>query len=159
MKNFVAIALVGIGATAFLDLWALARKALFGIALTNYALVGRWIGHFRRGRLRHASISSAAGIRGELFIGWMAHYLIGIAFAALLAVFPGTQWFREPTLLPAVIVGVLTVTVPFLLMQPAMGAGIAASRTPDPRAARFQSLATHTIFGLGLYFAAAALAA
>jgi hypothetical protein len=38
-------------------------------------------------------------------------------------------------------------------MQPGMGAGIAARRTPRPSAARFQSVVTHTIFGLGLYAA------
>lgn len=38
-------------------------------------------------------------------------------------------------------------------MQPGMGAGIAASRTPNPRAARLQSLVTHAVFGLGLYLA------
>jgi DUF2938 family protein len=42
---------------------------------------------------------------------------------------------------------------PFLLMQPGMGAGIAASRTPRPVAARLQTLVTHGIFGLGLYAA------
>jgi len=34
-----------------------------------------------------------------------------------------------------------------------MGAGIAASRTPRPGAARLQSLVTHAVFGLGLYAA------
>jgi hypothetical protein len=38
-------------------------------------------------------------------------------------------------------------------MQPGMGAGIAASRTPRPAAARVQSLITHTVFGVGLYAA------
>jgi Protein of unknown function (DUF2938) len=45
------------------------------------------------------------------------------------------------------------VAAPFLLMQPGMGAGIAASRTPRPAAARLHSLVTHGIFGLGLYAA------
>jgi hypothetical protein len=49
------------------------------------------------------------------------------------------------------LVGVATVAAPFLVMQPGMGAGIAASRTPRPGAARLQSLVTHTVFGLGLY--------
>jgi hypothetical protein len=43
------------------------------------------------------------------------------------------------------------VLFPFLVMQPAMGAGIAASRTRNPGAARLQSLVTHAVFGLGLY--------
>jgi hypothetical protein len=38
-------------------------------------------------------------------------------------------------------------------MQPGMGAGIAASRTPRSAAVRIQTLTTHTIFGLGLYAA------
>jgi hypothetical protein len=51
------------------------------------------------------------------------------------------------------IVGIGSVVAPFLLMQPGMGAGIAASRTPKPGAARLNSLVTHAVFGLGLYAA------
>jgi hypothetical protein len=36
-------------------------------------------------------------------------------------------------------------------MQPAMGSGIAGSRTPDPRATRLRNVATHAVYGLGLY--------
>ena len=73
------------------------------------------------------------------------------SFAALLISICGAEWVRNPTLVPAIAVGIGTVAAPFLLMQPGMGAGIAASRTPDPAAARLQSLITHAIFGLGLY--------
>ena len=52
---------------------------------------------------------------------------------------------------PAAQLGLGTVVAPFLVMQPAMGAGVAASRTPNPAAARLQSLVTHAVFGLGLY--------
>jgi len=55
---------------------------------------------------------------------------------------------------PALAVGIGTVAAPFFLMQPGMGAGIAASRTPRPNAARLQSLLTHAVFGLGLYVSA-----
>ena len=55
--------------------------------------------------------------------------------------------------MPALIVGIGTVAAPFLLMQPGMGLGIAASRTPGPRAARLRSLLAHAIFGVGLYAA------
>jgi hypothetical protein len=51
------------------------------------------------------------------------------------------------------------VAAPFLLMQPALGAGIAAAKTPNPTAARLRSLMTHAVFGLGLYFAARLTAA
>lgn len=151
MENFTWIFLAGIGATATTDLWAIARKRLFAVAPPNYGLVGRWIAAMRRGRFVHDSIAATPPVRGESALGWIAHYLIGIAFAALLPVIWGSDWTRSPTLLPALIVGVATVAAPFFVMQPAMGAGIAASRTPRPSAARLHSLINHVIFGLGLY--------
>ena len=90
-------------------------------------------------------------MRGERAIGWIAHYSIGIAFAALLLVLSGPQWLARPTPAAALVVGIGTVAAPFLVMQPGMGAGVAASRTPRPAAARLQSLVTHGVFGLGLY--------
>jgi DUF2938 family protein len=151
VMDYFGILLIGVGATAMTDLWAIARKQLFGVALPNYGLVGRWIAAMRRGVFIHESIAAKAPVRDEVALGWMAHYLIGIAFAALLPAIWGSVWTRSPTLLPALMVGVATVAAPFFVMQPAMGAGIAASRTARPAAARLQSLINHTIFGLGLY--------
>lgn len=145
---------IGIGATILLDLWILAQKRLFAIPGPNWAMVGRWIGHFPRGRFTHAAIAAAAPVRGERTIGWTAHYLIGIIFAALLLALCGRDWASQPTLLPAVIVGIATVAAPFFLMQPAMGAGIASSKTPNPGGARVRSLVSHTVFGIGLFAAA-----
>ncbi|HET9473713.1 MAG TPA: DUF2938 domain-containing protein [Steroidobacteraceae bacterium] len=142
-------------ATALTDAWAIVRHRLLGVRPPDFGLVGRWIAHLALGRFRHDSISAASAVRGESLIGWTAHYLIGIAFAALLPTIWGARWFEQPTLVPALLVGVGTVLAPFLIMQPGMGAGIAASRTPRPAAARLHSLMTHVIFGIGLYFAAA----
>jgi len=153
MVYLVCTLLIGIGATAVTDLWAIARRRLLGVPLPNYGLVGRWLAHMPCGRFRHESIAAAEPVQGERVIGWTAHYLIGIAFAAILPGVWGLEWIRYPTLVPALIVGVGTVAAPMLVMQPGMGAGIAASRTPRPAAARLQSLTTHAIFGLGLYAA------
>jgi len=90
-------------------------------------------------------------VRGEPLIGWTAHYLIGVSFAAILPGIWGTEWIHRPTIGPALVVGIGTVAAPFLVMQPGMGAGIAASRTPRPASARLQSLLMHAVFGLGLY--------
>jgi len=152
--DMVAIVLIGAGATAVTDLWAILRRLIFGTPLPNFGFVGRWIAHLARGLVRHGSIAAAPPARAERAIGWTAHYLIGIAFAFLLPAFWGREWIQHPTLLPALIVGVATVVAPFFVMQPAMGAGIAASRTPRPTAARIQSVVTHAMFGLGLYIAA-----
>ena len=146
--------LIGAGATLVTDLWAIARKRLLGVPAPDYGLVGRWLAYLPQGRFRHDPIAASAPIRGEAVIGWTAHYLIGASFAMLLLAIWGIEWARQPTLAPALIVGVATVLAPFLLMQPGMGAGIAASRTRRPAAARIQSLVTHAIFGVGLYAAA-----
>lgn len=145
--------LVGAGATAFLDVWSAARAWLFGSPLPDYGMVGRWIGHMTRGRFFHDAIAKSAPIRGERLTGWIAHYATGIAFAAILLAVWGQEWVREPSLTPALVVGIGSVAAPFLLMQPGMGAGIAASRMPDPTAVRLRSITTHMIFGFGLYAA------
>ena len=153
MDYGISTLITGVGATALMDLWTIARKRLLGTAAPNYGLVGRWLGHMRRGRFRHESIAAAPPVHGERLIGWSAHYLIGIAFAGLLLGVWGLAWIQQPRIGPALAVGIGSVAAPFLVMQPGMGAGIAASRTPRPAAARLQSLATHAIFGLGLYAA------
>lgn len=146
-------ALVGLGSTGVIDAWAWLRRRLFGTSAPNYALVGRWLGHMPRGRFRHRAIQAAEPVRGERWIGWSAHYLIGVGFAALLPLIWGVAWLRQPTLVPALVVGIGTVAAPFFAMQPGMGAGIAARHTARPGVARVQSLVTHAVFGLGLYAA------
>ncbi len=145
---------IGTGATAVMDAWGFARTKVLGMPRTDYALVGRWLAYLPRGRFRHDPIAKTPPVKGERLIGWVAHYAIGIGFAGALLAAWGLDWARNPTLTPALVVGIGSVAAPFLVMQPGMGAGIAASRTPRPNAARVQSLVTHTVFGLGLYAAA-----
>ncbi|PDT74569.1 DUF2938 domain-containing protein [Bradyrhizobium sp. C9] len=145
--------LIGTGATIVMDVWGMVRTRLLGMPSLDYALVGRWLGHLASGRLRHERIAASPQVAGERVIGWSAHYLIGIGFAGVLLAIFGPDWARQPTIAPALIVGIGSVAAPFLVMQPAMGAGIAASRTPRPWAARLQSVLTHAVFGIGLYAA------
>ena len=154
MDTLLLTVAIGTGATMVMDAWMLFRSRVLRIPAQSYALVGRWLAGLARGRFRHERIAASPAVRGELAIGWIAHYLIGIAFAGVLLAVWGLDWARGPTLMPALIVGLGSVAAPFLLMQPGMGAGFFASRTPRPGAARLQSLVTHTIFGVGLYAAA-----
>lgn len=142
---------IGVGATVVLDLWNLFLARFLNMPGPNWGMVGRWVGHFPKGLFVHQNIAQAAPIAGEQALGWLAHYLIGIAFAVLLLLTQAPQWPLQPTLAPALIVGVLTVAAPFFLMQPCMGAGVAASKTPKPNVARLRSLVGHSVFGLGLY--------
>jgi hypothetical protein len=157
MDTLADAALIGIGATGLMDLWTLLRRRMLGTALPDYGLVGRWLAHLVRGRFHHPAIAASAAVRGERVMGWLAHYLVGIAFAVALLAWAGHDWLRQPTLVPALVLGLVTVAAPFFVLQPAMGAGVAASRTRDPTAARLQSLVTHLVFGLGLYVAGTAV--
>jgi DUF2938 family protein len=148
-----SVLLTGIGATAVLDAW-IGVLGRFGVPTLNFAFLGRWVGHLFRGRLAHAAIGRSAPITGERTLGWLAHYVIGVAFAAMLVGWQGMQWLLQPSLGPALELGICTVLAPLLVMQPAMGAGFASSRTATPLRNVIRSVANHCVFGLGLYLAA-----
>lgn len=155
IEAVVRTILIGVGATLMMDIWAAVLRS-FGVPSLNFALLGRWIGHLPDGQLIHASIAKAAPVRGELALGWAAHYAIGISFAALLVSVFGLAWARSPTLLPAVLIGVVTVVAPLFILQPALGAGVASSKTAAPLFNSLKSVATHTVYGFGLYVSALA---
>lgn len=145
--------LIGVGATLVMDLWA-ALLRQFGVPSLNFAFLGRWLGHLSQGRWFHESIARAAPVRQELLIGWAAHYTIGISFAALLLAVFSLSWARSPTLFPALLIGLITVLAPLLILQPALGAGIASSKTATPVTNALKSVVTHIVFGAGLFLAA-----
>lgn len=154
---FISIVIVGVGATLIMDLWALFLKRAFAIPSLNYCLVGRWLAHMTEGRFAHQGIAQSEPRFLECHVGWIAHYLIGVAFAATLVAITSPAWLLEPTIVPSVLFGLATVAVPFFFMQPSFGLGIAASKTPNPKQARVRSLMAHASFGVGLYIAALVL--
>ncbi|TDQ23795.1 DUF2938 domain-containing protein [Tenacibaculum caenipelagi] len=153
MNHTLQIIIIGIGATLTMDIWA-SLLSLFNIKSLDYRFVGRWLGHLTKGKLKHDKIFNTKPFPYELIIGWIAHYLIGITFTFLLVIIYGKDWLNTPTLQPAIIIGLTTVVAPFFIMQPSFGIGIAASKLPNANIARFKSLVTHFIFGLGIYLTA-----
>lgn len=149
--------LIGIGATLAMDLWAVILTTVFRQPRANWAPVGRWFYHLTSGRVFHYSIADAQPHERELALGWIAHYAVGIAYGIILAVLVGPAWFANPTLLPAFIWGILTVAAGWFLLQPGLGLGWAAAKTPNPNKVRALNLAAHTVFGLGLWLTALAI--
>lgn len=142
---------IGIGATLCMDLWNALLKRAFDLPSLNYCVLGRWISHMPSGVFRHESIATAPRKRFECVVGWIAHYTIGLLLALTFVVIAPRDWLAQPTLLPALLFGIVTVVFPFFVLQPSLGLGVASARTPNPARARLKSLATHTVFGLGLY--------
>src|SRR2546423_1560232 len=153
-RDVLAAIAVGIGATMLMDLWNLFLKRSFGIPSLDYCLLGRWVRYMPSGTFRHASIATAPQKPRECTIGWISHYTIGVVFAVALVVFTSGDWLARPTVLPAVLYGIGTVVFPFFIMQPSLGLGVAASKTPSPAKARLKSIVTHMVFGVGLYVCA-----
>ena len=157
-RDVLSAVAIGIGASLAMDLWNLLLKLGFGIPSLNYCLLGRWLRHMPSGTFRHASISRAREMPFECLVGWIAHYTIGAGLAVgFVFVVVSREWLLQPALLPAALWGVGTVVFPLFVMQPALGLGVAGAKTPDPTKARIKSLASHTVFGVGLYSCANAL--
>ena len=152
--HILGAALMGIGASLLMDAWNLLLRRVTGIRSLDYCLLGRWLLHMPGGTSLHASITAAPPKRHECVVGWVAHYSIGIAFALVFLAIQSGDWLAHPTLLPALLFGIATVVFPLFIMQPALGLGIASARTPKPTQARLKSLATHTVFGVGMYLCA-----
>lgn len=149
---------VGIGllATLILDLLNAGYSRIIGLPAPDYRTVGRWSAGLLRGRLRHRTILTTPPHPAEHEIGLLVHYATGVIFvAAMLSVLP--RWTDAPTPGPALLTGLITLAFPFLVMQPAMGFGVAASRTPAPWKARGRSLINHLTFGLSIYLAGVAM--
>ena len=155
LAEFVVRAIaIGVGATVVMDLWAVLVQRLFRVPPSNWAMVGRWVGHFTNGQFVHNKIADAPPIHGELALGWIVHYVTGITYGALLLGICGLEWARRPTLLPALLLSLIALVAPFFLLQPGMGLGVAGAKTPHPNATRVRSVLNHTVFGLGLYVSA-----
>ncbi len=143
--------LIGLGATITTDLWALFLNRAFKIAAPNYCLVGRWVRYMPEGIFKHSNIASAMQKSAECTVGWIVHYMIGIIFVTAFLALVSNNWLQHPTLIPAILFGVFTVLMPFFIMQPAFGLGMAASKMSNPTQARLRSLMNHAVFGIGIY--------
>ena len=146
--------IIGFGATLAMDLWAIILTFAFRQPKPNWAPVGRWFYHLKSGTVFHHTIADAAPYRHEQALGWITHYAVGIAYGIILALALGSSWLAEPTLLPAWIWAIATVAAGWFLLQPGLGLGCAASKTPNPNKVRALNLLAHTAVGLGLWLTA-----
>jgi len=151
---FVTVVLVGVGATVFLDLFAVVRAKISGQSGMNWAMVGRWLGHLVCGRAVLNAPVTEAPVPAEKALGWAFHYAVGVGLAAGLTGLLGTDWLLQPPAVSVIGFGVVSVIFPMLTLQPGLGLGVAARLAPNPWKVRRGSLVTHLMFGVGLYLSA-----
>jgi hypothetical protein len=150
LQTLLQATATGLIATMVMDVWALLLKHGAGLPTTDWAMVGRRIAYLPAGRFIHRPIAGSPPVRRELLIGWSAHYLIGVMYALLyiatIAVTKGT-----PSLVSAILFGLVTLLAPWFIMQPGMGIGMFASLAPKPNLTRAINVSMHLVFGAALY--------
>ena len=147
----VKAAIVGIGGTVALDAWATLVQYVSGSPATNWAVVGRWLGHMPAGKFRHENMAVVTPVSGEAALGWTFHYAIGIGYGLLLVAVTGHGWLAAPSVMTPVVLSLVLLTAPFFIMMPGLGLGVAGAKTPKPAITRIKSVLAHTMFGLGMY--------
>jgi Protein of unknown function (DUF2938) len=145
------VLIVGVIATAALDVWQQICRVLFGMPITDWAMIGRWVGHFRDGQLVHRDIAKAPPVAGERALGWLVHYVVGIGYAVVYLLLMRLVFQSPPDLVSALVFAALSVGVTWFLMEPVLGAGVMASRTPKPAVAMAHDFTSHLSLGFGLY--------
>ena len=143
--------LIGVIATIGMDIWAAVVKYVLRLPTTDWAMVGRWLGHMPRRVFVHRAIAESAAIPNELEIGWTAHYITGIVYGPVYLYIVRVLFSNDPTLISALVFGLVTVTSHWFFMQPRMGAGVFAAQTARPAMTRLIDLSMHGVFGVSLY--------
>jgi hypothetical protein len=149
---------MGVGGTILMDIWAYILHFVFKQPAPNWGPPGRWFWHLPKGKVFHDSIANATPYKNEVALGWFMHYAIGVLYGIILALVVTPLWFAEPHFIQPWIVGIVTVGAGWFLLQPGLGLGWAASKTPNPTKVRVLNLVAHTIFALGMFLSALLLA-
>jgi hypothetical protein len=145
----------GVAGALLFDIWNWLIEAVVGIRAPRWEILGRWllVPFTTRDEPRPDFTPR------ERLLGTLAHYATGVAFAFALMLAMGPGWIAEPTVLPAVVAGIITTVFAWFVIMPALGAGIAGARIPHPNRHRVATLVAHVVMGLGFYVGAAAVAA
>lgn len=151
MSLILTGAAMGVGGTLAMDIWAQVLHRVASQPLPNWAMPGRWLGHVFRGTVFHDDIAAAAPVPSELALGWAFHYAVGIAYGIAFVLLAGPDWRAAPSFLPVWAFSLATIAAGWFLLQPGMGLGWAASRTPTPWKVRGMGLLAHTVFAVGMW--------
>lgn len=153
MDNIVMFCLfVGIGSTIVLDVWVIIVEKLTAIPPTNWGMVGRWIKGFPTGQFIVDSNNTNPPTNLEKTFGWGFHYIIGIAYAALIILIYGTGFISTPTLLPTIVIGlVLSTFAGLAILMPGLGGGFFGRLLPNKMITYLYLIIAHAVFAFSQY--------
>lgn len=148
---FFTLLFIGILSTLIMDILTYGQKRLFKVPSLNYCLVGRWVCLMRFGHFHHKDITQSAPQGGECAWGWIIHYVSGVLLCAIFLRYCHLDHDMIGLLGACIGFGLISTVLPFFILQPAFGLGVAAHRSPKPMIARLRSLIAHSYFGFGLF--------
>ncbi len=155
----IFILVVGIGSTIALDLWGLIVARITGMSGTHWPLVGRWLLGLPAGRFVFDQEDTAPDTVVEGVVGWGFHYIVGLAYAAMLPLFWGVDFIKAPTIFPFFLIGVVVSSLAgLMILMPGMGAGLFARKTPMPFITILFVVVAHVIFATAQYLLALGVA-
>lgn len=154
LELIITAAIVGIGGTLILDLYAVIMSRVAGMAAPDWRLVGRWLGHVARGRFILPDPAQAAPVPAEQALGWAFHYAVGVGYGLLIAAIWGASWLQTPCIVEPLMLSLALLVLPYFVLMPGMGLGMAGSKAQHPSVARIRSLIGHTVFAFGMFVTA-----
>ncbi|MGJ8514122.1 DUF2938 family protein [Carnimonas bestiolae] len=151
---------VGCIATLLLDAWTLLLSKAAGLGGSNWGVVGQWVQGLPQGKFFHLGDAAPAVSQQDKAVGWLFHYVVGVVYALLMVLIGGAHFITAPYWTPIIWVGfTLSTLCGLLILVPALGGGLLASKTPNQTKAIGLMLAGHAVFTIGLYIGAQLFAA
>jgi hypothetical protein len=147
-------ALMGVAATATMDLLAIASGRIGLTAGAKGEWVGRWYLGMLRGRFVHADIATTPRQAGEKQAALAGHYVIGVILAVFY--FAVVRWFglSPDGFFLALGYGFATTVFPWFLVLPSLGFGALGLKGPPELKLFRSSLVNHLSYGIGLWWSA-----
>lgn len=141
----------GLVATLCMDVLTGLAIALRLVAPLPPKLMGRWFFSLAKLQPLHADIALASPAAHEIALAVPVHYAIGIALTSMYLLASSRLEFQARSFTPALVFGLLTSVLPWIVMFPAMGYGFFGTRGPGGTHLFVSSLISHVFFGLGLW--------
>jgi hypothetical protein len=149
--TILQILITGIVATATLDIWQQIYRLAFGTPITDWAMIGRWVGHIPDGRFVQPDIGNAPPIANERMLGWIVHYFVGIGYAVVYLLLMRFVVGSPPSFISPLVFGAVSVVVTWFFMEPILGAGVMGSKIPGQAGAMVHDFTSHLSLGVGLF--------
>ena len=146
------VLIVGVAATLTLDVVQQLMRLVLKWPITNWGIIGRWAAYLPEGRFVHKTIGKTPPVKNEMLLGWIVHYGVGISYGAIYLFLVYVVFGTGPGFVPAMVFGIVSVSVTWFMMEPILGAGVMGAGMPDPTVTRIHDFCSHLGFGLGLYF-------